>query len=251
MFLLEKTYDFDDLIRQNVHTHTVFSKCAKPEMVFEDMIAAAEACGLGTLAITDHSDLNDGIDTYANFLILKERLARIDTPVRVLIGAELSVYGVGKYAEPYEVDKALDFASYSHIHYHLPSWEHPEDRSPCGYAEHELQILNALFDTDRSDNIAHPFSPCKMPFFNEEEKAATLAAITDGELGDILAKGERAQCSWEIHTPTFLRFPDFSKRFWRLGKEVGVHFTLGTDAHTLAALDPRPYLQRLKDISGT
>ncbi|MBQ6020236.1 MAG: PHP domain-containing protein [Clostridia bacterium] len=250
MFVLEKTYDFDELVRQNVHTHTVFSKCAKPEMIFEDMVKTAERVGLATLAITDHSDLDDGIDTPANFLILKERLARIDTSVRVLIGAELSAYGVGKYAEPYEVDRALDFASYSHIHYHLMSWEHPEDRSPRGYAAHELEILNALFDTDRADNIAHPFSPCKMPFFNEEEKAATLAAITENELGDILEKGERARCSWEIHTPTFLRFPEFSRRFWNVGREVGVHFTLGTDAHTLAAIDPRPYAPRLREIVG-
>ena len=250
MFVLEKTYDFDELVRQNVHTHTVFSKCAKPEMIFEDMVKTAERVGLATLAITDHSDLDDGIDTPANFLILKERLARIDTSVRVLIGAELSAYGVGKYAEPYEVDRALDFASYSHIHYHLMSWEHPEDRSPRGYAAHELEILNALFDTDRADNIAHPFSPCKMPFFNEEEKAATLAAITENELGDILEKGERARCSWEIHTPTFLRFPEFSRRFWNVGREVGVHFTLGTDAHTLAAIDPRPYALRLREIVG-
>lgn len=251
MFVLEKTYDFDELVRQNVHTHTVFSKCAKPKMVFEDMVRTAERIGLATLAVTDHSDLDDGIDSYANFLILKERLARIDTPVRVLIGAELSAYGVGKYAEPYEVDKALDFASYSHIHYHLAFWEHPEDRSPRGYAQHELAVLNALFETDRADNIAHPFSPCKMPFFNEEEKAATLAAITENELGDILEKGERARCSWEIHTPTFLRFPEFSRRFWRLGREIGAYFTLGTDAHTLASLDPRPHLNRLKEIAGS
>lgn len=248
MFVLEKTYDFDELTRQNMHTHSVFSKCAKPEMTLENMIRAAEDFGLETLAITDHSDPGDDIDTYANFLLLKERLKGIETPVRVLIGAELSAYGVGKYAEPFEVDRALDFASYSHIHYHLDSWEQPEDRSPRGYAEHELKILNALFDSGRADNIAHPFSPCKMPFFNEEEKAATLAAITDSELGDILEKGERAQCSWEIHTPTFLSFPDFSRRFWNIGREVGVHFCLGTDAHRLADLNARPLTERLRSI---
>jgi histidinol phosphatase-like PHP family hydrolase len=248
MFALERTYDFNELVRHNMHTHSVNSLCAKREMTLETMIRRAELDGLTTLAITDHSDPGDDIDTYADFLAYKKRLKEIETPVRVLIGAELSAYGVGKFGEPYEVDKALDFAAYSHIHYHLDSWEHPEDRSPRGYAAHELAVLNALLDTDRADHIAHPFSPLKMHFFNEEQKAATLSAVTDNELGDILEKGERAGCSWEIHTPTFLRFPDFSKRFFRLGKEIGVHFCVGTDAHTLSALAPEGLAGRLAAV---
>ena len=248
MFILERTYDVDELARHNVHTHSVFSKCAKPEMTLEAMIRAAEESGLATLAVTDHSDPQDDIDTYQNFLLLKEKLRQIETPVRVLIGAELSAYGIGKYAEPYEVDKALDFASYSHIHYHLDTWDQPEDRSPRGYAEHNLAVLNALFDSGRADHIAHPFSPCKMPFFDEAQKAQTLSALTDNDLGDILERGERAGCSWEIHTPTFFRFPAFSKRFFFLGREVGAHFIVGTDAHTLAALSTEGIADRLQAV---
>lgn len=247
MFVTEKTFDLKEIAKNNMHTHSVFSKCSKPEMVFEDMIAAAEKFGLKTLAVTDHSDPGDDIDTYANFLILKERLSRIETPVRVLIGAELSAYGMGKYAEPYEVDRALDFASYSHIHYHLSSWEQPEDRSPRGYCEHNLAVLNELFKTGRADCIAHPFSPLKMHFFNDVQKEETLSCMTDAELGDILEKGEKAGAAWEIHTPTFLRFPAFSKRFFYTGKEVGVHFVLGTDAHSLAALNSPELIPALEN----
>ena len=248
MFVLERTYDFNELARHNMHTHSVFSKCAKPEMTLERMVMQAERCGLKTLAITDHSDPGDDIDTYGNFLLLKERLKNIRTPVRVLIGAELSAYGIGKYAEPYAVDKALDFASYSHIHYHLEAWGQPADRSPAGYAVHNLAVLEALFQTDRADNIAHPFSPNKMKFFNEGEKAATLDTLSDNELGDVLEKGERAGCSWELHTPTFFRFPAFSKRFFLIGKEVGVHFCVGTDAHTLAALSAEGLADRMRAV---
>ena len=247
MFVCEKTYDPYEIVKNNMHTHSVFSKCSKPEMIFEDMIAAAEKYGLETLAVTDHSDPGDDIDTYANFLELKERLKKINTPVRVLIGAELSAYGVGKYAEPYEVDKALDFASYSHIHYHLSSWEHPEDRSPRGYAEHMLRVLDALLDTGRADNIAHPFSPCKMKFLSEEQREEMLASITDYELGRILEKGEKNGCSWEIHTPTFFRYTDFSRRFFNIGREAGVHFVLGTDAHSLAALNTEGLAEKIAD----
>ena len=104
MFVLERTYEPAELVRHNMHAHSVCSLCAKKEMTLEAMIRRAEEAGLKTLAVTDHSDPLDDIDTYANFLAYKERLKRIDTPVRVLIGAELSAYGVGKYGEPYEVD---------------------------------------------------------------------------------------------------------------------------------------------------
>lgn len=250
MFVLERTYDFTELTRHNLHTHSVCSLCARREMTLEAMIRRAEKAGLRTLAVTDHSDPGDDIDTYANFLAYKERLKQIDTAVRVLIGAELSACGIGRFGEPREVDKALDIAAYSHSHYHLSSWEHPEDRSPRGYALHELAVLESLFAADRADHIAHPFSPNKMHFFTEEQKAATLTAVTDNELGDILEKGERAQCSWELHTPTVFRFPDFYRRFFLLGREIGVHFCLGTDAHTLAAIGTEGLAERLAEMIG-
>ncbi|MGN0634894.1 MAG: PHP domain-containing protein [Acutalibacteraceae bacterium] len=248
MFKLEKTYDIDEIVRNNMHTHTFFSRCARPEMTLRAMIAEAEKAGLQTLAVTDHSDLDDNIDTYANTVILRTQLSGIDTPVRVLIGSELSAYGVGKYSETEEMCRSLDYRSYSHSHYHLDYWEQPEDRSARGYAKHMLAVLDALLDTDRADSIAHPFSPEKMDFFNEAEKAAVLAALTDNELGDILAKGERAGCVWELHAPTFFGFPTFSKRFFHIGKEVGVHFSFGTDAHTLDGISTAGYAERMKKI---
>ena len=248
MFKLEKTYDFREILRNNMHTHTFFSRCSRPEMTLQAMIAEAEKAGLSTLAITDHSDLNDGIDTYANTLILKEQLRQIETPVRVLIGSELSAYGIGKFSEPYEVDKSLDYCNYTHVHYHCGYWEHPEDRSPRGYAQHMLAVLESLFETDRADSIAHPFSPQKMKFYNDEQKHATLAAITDNELGDILWKGEQAQCAWEIHMPSFLNYPEFARRLFHIGKEVGVHFNFGTDAHSLTYIATADYLERMEQI---
>ena len=248
MFVLDRTYDPTELVRSNMHTHSVLSACAKKEMTLEAMIRTAEKNGITTLAVTDHSGPDDDRNVSEDYYKYKKQLETIDTPVRVLIGAELSAYGVGLYGAPYEVDKLLDFASYSHVHYHLKCWEQPEDRIPRGYAEHELRVLNALFETDREDNIAHPFSPTKMDFFNEEQKKAVLASITDNELGDILEKGERAQCSWELHTPTVFSFPDFSRRMFRIGKEIGVHFCVGTDAHSLCAIAQEGTAERLSEI---
>ena len=41
MFFHEKTYDIDELIRYNMHIHTRFSRCAKPEMVAADIVKTA------------------------------------------------------------------------------------------------------------------------------------------------------------------------------------------------------------------
>ncbi len=248
MFLTEKTYDIDELCKANMHTHSVFSKCSKPEMVFEDMIKAAEGFGLETLAITDHSDLFDEINSVGNFRKLKKRLEKVDTKMRVIVGAEMSAYGIGKFAEPYRIDKEIEFTSYSCVHYHLDYWHQPEDRSPRGYAVHMIDVMSALFDTDRADNIAHPFSPCKMKFFNQTEKEEMLTSITDNELGDILIKGEKAQCSWELHKSSVMCFPEFYRRMFFIGKEAGVHFCVGTDAHHLIDLDTSDFAQGLKEI---
>lgn len=217
-------------------------------MVFEDMINAAERFGLHTLALTDHSDLYDEINSVANYRKLKKRLEKIDTPVHVIVGAEMSAYGIGKFAEPYRIDKEIEFCNYSCVHYHLDYWEQPKDRSPRGYAEHMLAVMSSLFDTDRADSIAHPFSPCKMKFFNKSESEEMLASITDNELGDILLKGEKAQCAWELHKSSVMCYPDFYRRFFFIGKEAGVHFSVGTDAHHLRDIETADFADALKEI---
>lgn len=236
MFILEKTYDYDEIVRNNMHTHSTFSLCSKPEMIFEDMVKAAEKAGLYTLAITDHSDPGSDIDVLKNTLELKERLKRLNTPVRVLIGAELSAYGEGLYADDDNLNSALDYRNYSQVHYHLSTWTQPEDRSPRGYAEDMLRVLSRLFDDGRADCVAHPFCPSKLHFFNPDEKKQVLDSITDNELGDILEKGERSGCAWEVHSPSLMTYPDFIGRMFRMGKEAGVHFNFGTDAHSLSGI---------------
>lgn len=233
MFFTDKTYDLDELCKNNVHTHSTFSLCSKPEMTIENMVRAANEYELEILAITDHSDLGSGIDVVKNCITTKEIINQIEPHLKVLAGCELSAYGINKYAESLERDMALEFRSYSHVHYHLDYWEHPEERTPRGYALHMLAVLNSLLRSGRADNIAHPFSPIKMNFFNDNQKREMLASITDNELGDILMLGEQNLCSWEIHKSTFLNYREFSKRFFNIGKEVGVHFTVGTDAHRL------------------
>ena len=248
MFLFEKTYDIDEIVKNNTHTHTNFSRCASAEMTLIDMIKVSENAGMSTLAITDHSNLDDGIDLLADTLELRRQLSEIETPVKVLIGSELSCYGIDKYSEPTEICDQLDYRNYSCNHFHLKYWDQPEDRSPRGYAEHLLKVMYTLINSGRADCIAHPFTPSKMKFFDTEERLKYLNSFTDNEIGDIMEAAEKAECAWEFHSRSFISFPDFFRKFYFIGKEVGVHFNFGTDAHHLGELSSTQFAEIIKNI---
>ena len=112
MFIIEATYDIDELLRYNFHIHTTFSGCAKPDMILKDIVAEAERCGLEIIALTDHSNLGDNLRVVSeNTPLLREQLAAVETDVKVLIGSEISAYAVGKYSETKEFCETLDYRS--------------------------------------------------------------------------------------------------------------------------------------------
>ena len=89
MFYFEKCYDIDELMRRNMHIHTNFSGCAKPEMTLEAIVREAERCGLTDIAITDHSDIWMSDHTVATNEILKQQRDKLQTNVNIRIGAEM------------------------------------------------------------------------------------------------------------------------------------------------------------------
>jgi len=42
--------------------------------------------------------------------------------------------------------------------------------------------------------------------------------------------------------------PEFAKRYWDIGREVGVIFHMGTDAHRLISIDTKQAVEQLKSI---
>ena len=243
----EKCYDIDELLHRNMHIHSSYSACAKPEMTFINIVREAERCGLQDIAITNHSDPGCHYNICENNKKLIKLRNETPSSVRVKIGAELSVYGVGKYSESPEFIKSLEYRLFAQNHYHLTNvWEQPEERTCEGYAKHMLAVLNELFNTDYADCIAHPFAPIKIKDLPESEKITGF--ISDEELGDIFEKSEIAGCAWELHKACVLGWPDFARRFFNIGREAGVHFTFASDAHRLCDIDPSPYIEQYKKI---
>ena len=247
MFYFERCYDLDELMRRNMHIHTNFSGCAKPEMTLESIVREAERCGLTDIAITDHSDIWMSDHTVATNETLKQQRAALDTPVRIRIGAEMSLYGIGKYDRTPEEIAAMEYRLFAQNHYHLDVWEQPEDRSAQGYANHILACLEGLFKTGYADCVAHPIAPEKFGRIRRlEDPAQILDYFNDNVLGDIMEKGEKAGCAWELHRGCIYLFPEFSRRYYNIGREVGVHFNFAADAHKLEDIDPEPVKELYK-----
>ena len=50
MYIHAPCFDLDELARDNLHIHTSFSRCAKPEMTVENIFAEAARIGYRTIA---------------------------------------------------------------------------------------------------------------------------------------------------------------------------------------------------------
>ena len=245
MYLREPCFDINELVKENLHVHTSFSGCAKPEMRIKDIVARAEELKLEKVALVDHFN-------HSNCPMLEKNTADrfnislTETDITFLLGAELSACGVGKWLDSDAVNAALDYRLYAANHYHLSVWEQPEDKSPRGYAEHTVRLLTALIKADRADCIAHPIHGGYVRCL--EDKLALAREVTDNELGDLMALAVQHRVAWEINVNEARSDRELSRRMWHTGKELGSVFHFGTDAHRLNEMDTRLHLNELKDI---
>lgn len=245
MYLREPCYDIDELKLENLHIHTFHSACGKPEMQMESIIREAERAGLKKIALTDHFNAPD----YPAIEYNKEMKAEIDalgTDIEVLYGMELSAYGVGKFLDRIEINEALDYRLYSCNHYNMPYWEHPEEKTPRAYVQHQIDIVTSLAKSGRADCIAHPFIGRFVACF--EDRQLVTNEMTDNEIGDILTILKEHNVAYELNAGAILGYPEFSKRIWHYGKEVGVVFHMGMDAHTLNRIDTAETAENFKKL---
>lgn len=245
MILNKETYDLDELSRYNLHIHSTYSGCGKPEMQMCSIIEEAQKNNFEIIAITDHYNSKE-CRILENNQELKRQASNCNGNIKILYGAELSAYGVGKCLDTIEINRALDYRLYSYNHYHLDYWEHPEDRSPRGYVNHAIEVLTHLCESGRADCIAHPFIGRFIRCF--DDRTLVTKEITDKELGDILKVGKDNKVAWEINVGAMMGDPEFARRYWNIGKEVGVVFNFGTDAHRLISMNRSQAVKQLKTI---
>lgn len=252
MYFHEPTYDLDILCRQNLHIHTQFSSCAKREMNLHDIVMTAQLNSLEMIAVTDHvSPFKEDEEAFRqNLRILREIAKAINSPVKLLIGAELSAYGTENFSYA-EDGIELDYRLWAQNHYHSGGWIQPEDKSPVGYKNHIMQTLTNLIESGRADCIAHPFHDSYLTNCGRLvtfEKTSVPNCFTDNEIGQMLELGKKHETAFEINLNAMVDYPDFCRRMYNLGREIGSQFNIGTDAHTLDRIDTRQFIERTKKI---
>lgn len=244
MYLHEPTYDPDELFSTNYHIHTFLSRCGKKEMTLPAIAAAAERAGLREIAITDHIHPFETPKLRRNRRILAPQREKLQTQVKTYLGAELSAHGAKKYTLQYS-DFPLEYKLYAHNHYHMRGWEQPEDRSPAGYKEHCKQVLWTAIASGKPDCFAHPFIDRYIVREFGEDYGFTPGCITslwtENELGDLMTAAKEKKIAWELNTTVLRSYTAFMRMYFHIGKEIGVCFHLGTDAHILENIDPAPY----------
>lgn len=254
MYMHEVTYDLNELFRMNYHIHTSLSRCGRKEMTLEAIIKEAEKAGLSEIAITDHIHPGESAKVFRNDKILRTELENIPHTIKVYLGAELSAYGKNKYTLQYSDFDRVEYRLYSHNHYQMDGWELPDEQTPLSYKQHMKQCLEKIIRSGKADCLAHPFLDNYAVREFEDRYPLFVGCVTsvwtDNELGDILSLGKEHSCAWEINTSAIQTNPEFAKRYFHIGKEVGVCFNIGTDAHTLNNVDTFAAYKNIKDIFG-
>ena len=213
--------------RCDMHVHTALSPCGWSEMSIEAIIRAAEAQGIKHLAITDH--IHPGTDR-AIVAQVKEELSRAEKSIDVYVGCEADITAVGAHEVDQKLLELTDFVMVSASHFHETFISQPRSASKSDVARHFLEMFSYAASLDFVDVIAHPLYV--MPDTYDQRAPAELdtedlmPAIRMLKKNNIAVEISRRALA-PAQTPFLLSF-------YRLCKQEGVKFSIGSDAHRLA-----------------
>ncbi|MDZ4198178.1 MAG: PHP domain-containing protein, partial [Kiritimatiellia bacterium] len=101
---------------RDLHIHSFFSPCAEPTMTMRAIVEAAAAMGMKDIGITDHP-FHRGLAEHHQ--TLNQFRTDLQSPVRLWIGAELEVIGLGKLVLRPETLPLADYLIAAPSHYDL------------------------------------------------------------------------------------------------------------------------------------
>ncbi|MFA5865886.1 MAG: PHP domain-containing protein [Phycisphaerae bacterium] len=214
----------------NLHIHTLQSRCAQREMTVNNIIMKAQAAGLEVIGLSDH--LHEKNRDFNEMILTTRRcLTQIETSITVLVGCEAQMVSPEKVTIDQSVAVQLDYVSISADHYHVPEVENPRKKTPPAYADHYLKMLEGALDTGFCSMISHPFVFSKV---EEMDVRQALAAYDKKALTSILKKAADRNVAFEFNPKHAATFPGFYTELVSTFHDLGVKFTIGTDAHSLS-----------------
>jgi len=194
----------------DTHTHTLASGHAYSTLL--ENAAGAKKRGLKLLCVTDHAPDMPGAPHYWYFNNQKV-LPRFLHDVGILRGVEANILNIhGDIDLPVVSDPYLDWMIAS---FHEPLFE------PASEADHTRALIN-IIKNGRADVLGHLGNP---NYSFDIEAVLTCAKqhnvaieVNNSSLTGASRAGSNARCSTIVE----------------IGKEVGVYFTTGSDAHFCA-----------------
>ena len=238
-------------ITHDLHIHSHLSSCANDSATVKHYVNKAKELGLTMIGFTDHmwDSAVDGANgwyqkqNFEHILNLKNEIASEDTgDLKILFGCEteydLAHKGV---AISEEVAKQLDFLLVPNSHTHITM---PKDYFDP-YQKHADYMVEAFYDIVNSNvaeyitAIAHPFFAVGCPYDDRE----LFGLISDTKFEDMFRIAKSKNIALEINLACFRNkkiselFTDPSLRMYRIAKEIGCKFTVGSDSHSSSGHD--------------
>jgi len=239
------------IITHDFHIHTNLSICAKSDATLEMYVEKAKELGLKKIAITNHfwDHAVDGWRGKAGKFYEIQELEHINkikseidefnknnNALKILFGSEAEYcYELHRPAISPKVAEQMEvlLVPNSHTHIVMPkNFYEP-------YSKHIQFMIDAFMDIVNSDvskyitAIPHPFMAVCCPYDNR----ILINKITDDQFKYCFSGAAENNIALEINLD-FIRnktlsgiYDDPIIRMYRIGKECGCKFTVGTDAH--------------------
>jgi histidinol phosphatase-like PHP family hydrolase len=211
------------------HVHTRFSPCAKPEMEPAVILKVARELGIKRLGFTDH------VFGFTDPDILKQM--RRETPeaegdLQVFYGCEADVLSVGRTTVTEDMLANLDYIMLSANHFNN-EWVQlvapPDSEDPRIVGKHYLEMFSYAATVQYADVIAHPFYVMPGTYMVE-----SIYTLTESDLApsieSLATNGIAVEISRRSITPEHI---GFLRPFYRMCKQAGVKFSVGSDSHQL------------------
>ena len=229
-------------IDHDLHIHTGLSTCSSdPEQTAQRLLEYAKEEGLRKIAVTDHfwdEAIEGASGWYApqNFGHISKILPLPkEENISFLFGCETdmdkrSVIGLSK-----EKTDKFEFIIIPTSHLHMKGFTIDESLSSVeGRAKYYMERCHALLDSDlpfHKVGLAH-FTCTLMARNAEGTRDDIMNAISDSDFKALFEKAAKVGIGIEINTSLSEAQNEAALRPYRIAKECGCKFYLGSDAHS-------------------
>lgn len=238
-------------VRCDYHIHTRYLGCGNATMEVAAIAARCEGLGLGSIAITDHVNRMEDIPKHQ---AIAQDIKQLETTVGVHFGVELNFMGAdGNFAYSEQIRDELGFQfAIGGVHETYLDGYDLERLVAVQHRHHLRTCADPLVAV-----LVHPwwfgrgeFETKGYPWFCD------LAAVPGSLMRELADAAVGTQTAIEVNATAILVNPHYGPRFQAqyrdflsLLNERGVHFSLGSDAHDINALDHIQAAQQLvRDI---